>query len=61
MTCRAVAQAMDCSAATKPPNKPPSQAPIDEPTRIDSSTSSGLTFTVQLMITGFRTWFSSCW
>src|SRR2546430_7881578 len=57
MTCRAPAAGMEISAATKAPKKPPSQSPIDVPTRIDSSTSSGLTLTVRLMITGFSTWF----
>jgi len=60
-TCRAPATGMDSSAATKLPKVPPSQSPIDVPTRMASSTSSGLIFTVRLMTTGFSTWFSICW
>jgi len=47
--------------ATKLPKKPPTQSPIDVPTRMDSSTSSGLILTVRLITTGFSTWFSICW
>src|SRR5215467_10241352 len=58
MTWIAPAAGMASNAATKPPNTPPIQLPIDAATRIDISTSSGLMRTVLLMITGFRTWFS---
>ena len=37
------------------PKKPPTQSPIDVPTRSDSRTSSGLTLTVRLMTTGVST------
>src|SRR5215468_4166314 len=57
----APAAGMEISAATKLPKKPPTQSPIEAPTRTDTRISSGLTFTVRLMITGFRTWFSICW
>jgi hypothetical protein len=50
---------MASSAATKAPKIPPIQLPIDAPTRIDTSTSSGLTFTVLLITIGFSTWFST--
>jgi hypothetical protein len=49
---------MASRAATNPPNVPPIQLPMDAPIRIDTSTSSGLTFTVRLITTGFSTWFS---
>ncbi len=49
---------MASKAATKPPNRPPIQLPIDAATRIETSTSSGLMRTVLLMITGFSMWFS---
>ena len=52
---------MASSAATKAPKIPPIQLPMLAPTRMDSSTSRGFTFTVLLMIIGFSTWFSSCW
>jgi hypothetical protein len=61
MTCSAAAQGIEISAATNPPNTPPAQSPSDVPSSTDISTSSGLTFTVLLMMSGFRTWFSSCW
>jgi hypothetical protein len=61
ITCSAAAQGIEISAATKPPNTPPAQSPSDVPSSTDISTRSGLTFTVRLMISGFSTWFSSCW
>jgi hypothetical protein len=61
ITCSAAAQGIEISAATKPPNSPPAQSPSDVPSSTDISTRSGLTFTVLLMISGFSTWFSSCW
>ena len=61
ITCSAAAQGMESKAATNPPNNPPTQSPIDVPNSTASKTSSGSTFTVLLMISGFRMWFSSCW
>jgi hypothetical protein len=52
MTCNAAAHGMESSAATKAPNVPLSQSPIDEPIRMATRTSSGLTLTVLLMTTG---------
>src|SRR2546429_9087664 len=60
ITWMAPAVGMAISAATKAPKVPPSQLPSDAPTRMESSTSSGLTLTVRLITTGFRTWFSIC-
>ena len=51
---------MASSAATNAPKIPPIQLPISAPTRMDSSTSSGLTLTVRLITIGFSTWFSIC-
>ena len=60
ITCSAPATGMASSAATNAPKMPPIQLPIYAPIRMDSSTSSGLTRTVLLITTGFRTWFSTC-
>jgi hypothetical protein len=48
-------------AAMKAPKYPPNQSPMDEPIRMDMNTSSGLTFTVRLITTGFSARFSSGW
>ena len=54
-TWMAPAAGMASSAATKAPKIPPTQSPIDAPTRMDISTSSGLTLTVRLITSGFST------
>ncbi len=56
----APAAGMASSAATNAPKIPPIQLPMLAPIRMDSSTSSGLTFTVRLITTGLSMWFSTC-
>src|SRR5260370_12916640 len=60
ITWPAPAAGMASNAATKPPNSPPTQLPIDAATRIETSTSSGLIRTVLLITTRVSTWFSHC-
>ena len=60
ITWSAPAAGIESSAATNPPNRPPTHDPIDAPTRTEMRTSSGLMRTVLLMMTGFSTWFSNC-
>src|SRR5215471_9592546 len=59
ITWPAPAAGMASNAATKPPNSPPIQLPMDAATRIETNTSNGLMFTVLLITTGFSTWFSN--
>src|SRR5262249_10240301 len=55
ITWPAPAAGMASNAATKPPNSPPIQLPIDAATRIETSTRSGLMITALLITIGLST------
>ena len=48
-------------APTNVPSPPATRPPRVAPTSTAISTQKGLSCTVRLMITGLRTWFSTCW